>query len=260
MKFKNKYGIITNYQTYGDKSKPAVLLIHGIWADYLMWEPQTKVLSENGFWVITPDMIWHWHSSKVKKIKLKDWDNQIIELLNYLKIKKSYFVWVSMGWVIVQHFAANNPKYVKKILISDSFGELKWLTEKSLWLSQIVGFNIFKLFGEKSFAKLMASSYKQDFAKQARNYLTKTLFKANLDQLILARKAINKIDILEKLKNSKVKGLVVVGENFGNKFIEMNRKIANAMDCKLKTIPNSMDPSNLVNPQEFNKILLKFLK
>jgi hypothetical protein len=53
----------------------------------------------------------------------------------------------------------------------------------------------------------------------------------------------------------------MVGDQFGEWFIEINRKIAGAMPrSKFVVLENAMDPSNLVNPVDFNREVLKFLR
>ena len=51
---------------------------------------------------------------------------------------------------------------------------------------------------------------------------------ADFDQLLLARKAINKIDVIERLKGFDRPALVLVGDEFGKNFVEINKKIADA--------------------------------
>jgi hypothetical protein len=55
--------------------------------------------------------------------------------------------------------------------------------------------------------------------------------------------------------------LVMVGDQFGESFIEINRKIAAGIKgSKFVVLSESMDPSNLVNPTAFNHQALAFLQ
>ena len=51
----------------------------------------------------------------------------------------------------------------------------------------------------------------------------------------------------------------MVGSEFGKSFIKVNKKIADSLGTELVILQNSMDPSNLVNPDEFNQNVLEFL-
>ena len=102
--------------------------------------------------------------------------------------------------------------------------------------------------------------YKATYATLAQNYFEQISLNVDLNQMILARKAINRIDVLEKLKSITIPALVIVGADFGKSFIEINRKIADSFpNSEFVVLEKSIDPSNLVNPAEFDKQVLKFL-
>jgi 3-oxoadipate enol-lactonase len=84
---------------------------------------------------------------------------------------------------------------------------------------------------------------------------------ADFDQLIMARRAINQIDAIGKIDGARIPTLVLVGDQFGLSFVEINRKIANGIKgSSFVVLKNSMDPSNLVNPDGFNRFVLDFLR
>jgi hypothetical protein len=106
----------------------------------------------------------------------------------------------------------------------------------------------------------MASAYKAPYAKQAREYFEQISPQANFEQLILARKAINQIDAIGKIDGQQIPTLVLVGEEFGKAFIEINEKIAKSIDnSQFLVLRQSLDPSNLVNPTAFNREVLQFI-
>ena len=251
----------TYIEEVGNSNNEAVLLLHGIGADHKMWEPQLPVFAENGYYVLAPDLLGHGKSSKVNTLELSDWEDQINELLRHKNVSKCHLVGVSMGGVIAQSYAMNNPEKVSRLVLSDTFGELKTVQEKLLGFSQVVGFRIYKLLGGKMLAKGMVSAYKAPFAVQAKEYFSQVSLNVDFDQLILARKAINKIDAVGKIDGDRIPTLVLVGDQFGQSFVEINRKIANGIRGSIfMVLKNSMDPSNLVNPDDFNQVVLQFLQ
>jgi len=110
--------------------------------------------------------------------------------------------------VIAQSYAINNPDKVNKLVLSDTFGELKTIQEKLLGFSQVIGFRIYKLLRGKMLAKRMASAYKAPFAERAKEYFSQVSLNVDFDQLILARKAINKIDAIGKIDGARIPTLV----------------------------------------------------
>ena len=259
----NPDGTQTYYKTFGDRAdstSPTLLLLHGIGADCDMWQPQMHKYSLQGYHVIVPDLFGHGLSSKLSNINLSDWHNQINWLLEYNKVEKCILIGASMGGVIAQSFVVAHPQMVEKIIIADSFGELRTFKEKMLGFSAVIGFNLFKILGKKILSRGMRSTYKATYAALAQDYFSLVSLNVDLHQMVLARKAINRIDVLDKLKSITIPALVIVGADFGQSFIEINRKIADSFpNSEFVILEKSIDPSNLVNPVEFDKYVLKFL-
>lgn len=252
---------VTNFETYGDKSCTPILLIHGLGADLSAWHNQIQEFPKKGYFVIAMDMYGHGESSNLESDNLEEWNIQIVSLLEYLKIDKIVICGVSMGGVIAQNFTITHSEKIMALIVSDSFAELKTINEKLLGISQIIGFKIFKVLGRKIFAKAMADAYKEEFASTARKYMYNQSLKADFSQLLKARKAINRINVLSHLKNLTIPCLVTVGICFGKTFINVNQKIAHAIpNSQFIQLENSMDPSPLVNPNAFNFEVIRFLR
>ncbi len=261
MNVKNTDGTETVYSAFGHATNEVIVLLHGIGGDRKMWQPQVEEFASNGFYVLVPDLLGHGQSSKMKQLTLQDWENQIRDLLRVHQHESCILVGVSLGGVIAQSFAVHHPSMVSQLVLSDTFAELKSPIEKVLGCSQVIGFWIFKLLGAAAMAKGMASTYKAPFAKQAKDYFVNVSLEADFDQLILSRRAINRIDVIEELRELNIPTLVMVGDRFGDFFIAINRKIADAVEgSKFVVLNNAMDPSNLVNPIRFNQEVLAFLK
>ena len=258
----NPDGTQTHYKTFGSFSpnKATLLLLHGIGADCDMWQPQIQKYSLQGYHVLVPDLFGHGLSSKLSNTNLSDWNNQIIWLLEHQNVEKCTLIGASMGGVIAQSFVVSYPHKVEKIIIADSFGELSTFKEKILGFSAVIGFKLFKILGKKILSQGMHFTYKAEYAALAQDYFERVSLNVDLNQIVLARKAINRIDVLDKLKSITIPALVIVGADFGQSFIEINRKIADSFpNSEFVILEKSIDPSNLVNPAEFDKHVLNFL-
>jgi pimeloyl-ACP methyl ester carboxylesterase len=260
MVIENADGTTTWFQQAGGPEHPAMVLLHGIGADHEMWAPQMTAFADAGYFVLAPDLLGHGRSSKVKTLALSDWNRQIDNLLRQKGLERCILIGVSMGGVIAQSHAIHAPEKVSRLILCDTFGELKTFREKALGAAQVWGFRLYKLLGRKMMARGMASAYKQPFAHQARDYFIRKSMTVDFDQLILARKAINRIDAIGKIDGERIPALVMAGDGFGEAFIEVNRKIATGIEgAKFVVLKNAMDPSNLVNPPAFNRETLAFL-
>lgn len=249
------------YETYGSQSDVPLLLLHGIGADHNMWEPQINTYPKQGYFLVVPDLRGHGKSSKVDNLSLEDWSKDLIELLDELGLKKASVAGVSMGGIIAQHLAIHYPDRLDRLILSDTFSELRTFSEKLMGTSQTIGFMMFKMLGRQRFAKMMASAYKKPYAHIARNYFFDVSLRADFHQLMLARKVINRIHLLDQLKNITAPTLVMAGKEFGNQLVNLNQEIARRIPtARFKILDQAMDPSNLVDPDSFDHEVLTFLR
>lgn len=238
-----------------------MLLLHGLGADHSMWKPQLQTYAEAGYQLLVPDLFGHGLSSKLPHLSLDGWHHQLNWLLDDHHVEQCNLIGVSMGGVIAQSYAVKYPQRVKKMVISDSFGELRTWQERLLGLSQVIGLRLFQLFGKRGLAKGLTSAYKAAYTHNARDYFAQMSLSLDLGQMILARKAINRINVLKDLNDITIPTLVLVGAAFGQTFIGINRKIAEALpNSEFVVLRQAMDPSNLVNPVAFDRQVLRFFK
>ncbi|MDJ0702438.1 MAG: alpha/beta hydrolase [Leptolyngbyaceae cyanobacterium MO_188.B28] len=249
----------TDYTQASQRTAKTLLLLHGIGADHAMWQPQMRTYAEAGFHLLVPDLFGHGRSSKFSHFKLSDWHRQINWLLAHHEVENCTLIGASMGGVIAQSFVVEYPHVVEKLIISDSFGELYTFKEKLLGVSQIIGFSLAKILGKQFLAKGVCSIYQASYAQAAQDYFRQVSLKVDLNQMIRVRRAINRIDVLEQLQDIVIPALVIVGADLGQSFITINQKIADALpNAEFVILERAMDPSNLVNPVEFDQQVFRF--
>lgn len=127
-----------NYDTFGDKKNPAILLIMGLACQMIFWKDEfCQNLASKGFFVIRFDNRDIGLSSKMVDLpipnimrltaalqqgghpevpyKLSDMAKDTIELLDALQIEKFHVVGVSMGGMIAQTMAIEYPNRIKTL-------------------------------------------------------------------------------------------------------------------------------------------------
>jgi pimeloyl-ACP methyl ester carboxylesterase len=124
-------GIEIEYETFGDPSNPAILLIMGLGIQMLGWqEAFCQMLVDRGYFVIRFDNRDVGLSSKIEggpepnvmqlmagdyssaSYRLTDMANDAVGLLDALDIDKAHVVGVSMGGMIAQTMAIEHPDRV----------------------------------------------------------------------------------------------------------------------------------------------------
>ena len=105
-----------NYYFFNKKSSIPIVFIHGVGLDHQMWDKQVDYLSE--FSILTYDLLGHGKTPSNKdKLNLKDFSNQLLELLDHLKIEKINLVGFSLGSLIALDFSSHFQNKVEKLIL-----------------------------------------------------------------------------------------------------------------------------------------------
>jgi len=127
-----------NYDSFGDKSHPAIVLIMGLATQMIYWDEQfCKLLASQGFWVIRFDNRDNgkstWLDSNPPPTSLalltnavfkrpigatyllSDMMNDTVGLLDALHLESAHIVGASMGGMIAQEIAIHHPHRVKTL-------------------------------------------------------------------------------------------------------------------------------------------------
>mgnify|MGYP003974418209 FL=1 len=128
----NVNGVSIEYDTFGDKNNPAIVLIMGLGVQMIGWDSEfTKMLSDNGYYVIRFDNrdvgLSQWFDDdgmpdvmqgftdflEGKPVKasysLDDMADDTVGLLDHLGIEKAHICGVSMGGAITQVIGYKHP-------------------------------------------------------------------------------------------------------------------------------------------------------
>jgi pimeloyl-ACP methyl ester carboxylesterase len=127
-----------NYDSFGDKSHPAIVLIMGLATQMIYWDEEfCKLLASQGYWVIRFDNRDIGKSTWLDSLPapsvgallanavfkrslgaaylLSDMMNDTLGLLDALGIESAHIVGVSMGGMIAQEIAIHHPHRVKTL-------------------------------------------------------------------------------------------------------------------------------------------------
>ncbi len=92
------------------------IFIHGVGLNHTMWKLQKDYFNKKSN--VYYDLLNHGKTKKkYNEINFKNFNNQIIELISYLNIKKFNLIGFSLGALIAQHFASNYNDRINKLII-----------------------------------------------------------------------------------------------------------------------------------------------
>lgn len=114
-------GVELNIQTYGNRSKPALIFSNSLGTNLSMWQPQVEAL-ESDYFIISYDTRGHGESSTSgsNRWTIADLGRDVITVLSFLDIDKASFCGISMGGLTGQWLGVNEPSRFNKIIVSNT--------------------------------------------------------------------------------------------------------------------------------------------
>ena len=112
-------GIRVHYQEAGEKSNPALVLIHGFASSTLVWSKVFLALAAAGFHVIAVDLLGFGYSGKPRngEYTIAGQACFLMSLLERLGINRATFVGSSYGGAVAATCALDHPERVDKLVL-----------------------------------------------------------------------------------------------------------------------------------------------
>ncbi|MDO5649506.1 MAG: alpha/beta hydrolase [Gallicola sp.] len=246
---------------YNDFGKGDVLVfLHGLGADKDMFDPQIEHF-RNKYRIIISDQRGNGQSQtldvEVGRV-LDIQSDDLFLLLNSLKIKNCVLIGVSYGGVLAYHFLLKYPEKVSGLVVCDSFSDTiaETLLEKANM--KFIKLSL-PLYHAKKF---LTFSLKLAYRKwpQASEYFNRKFVNLRSKEVILQRKALNEADYTKRLHEINIPVLGIVGDRAHILIKLMKRSFKEIKNSRLVILKDSIDPSNLCQPEEFNLLVEDFLK
>jgi pimeloyl-ACP methyl ester carboxylesterase len=115
-------GRAVNYLEYGDRSKPTVMLVHGLAGCWQNWLANVIGLSEN-FHVVALDLPGFGHSeSPADGISIPGYANCVAGLLDHLEVPAAFVIGNSMGGMTALQLALDHPTRVERLVLVSPAG------------------------------------------------------------------------------------------------------------------------------------------
>jgi pimeloyl-ACP methyl ester carboxylesterase len=118
-------GIRLHYVTWGQFSQPerAVLLVHGLTHNHLIWSELGPHLAKNGWYLIAPDLRGRgWSDKPPHGFGIPYHVNDLLVLCDSLGLPRVHFVGHSLGALIGYFFAAVYPHRLNRFVAVDAGG------------------------------------------------------------------------------------------------------------------------------------------
>ena len=234
-----------------------IVFVHGVGLTYEIWQPQLDFF--NGYSNLSYDILGHGKSSLTKQnISFDDFSDQLIELINELKIEKIHLVGFSIGSLIARNFATKYNDRLQSLILLGS------IYKRSEQQQKIVN----ERFNQaKKELKLSRQALKRWFTDKYLENNPDTYEK--ISSILSANNMANFLKVYElfvRHKNDEdfekiyCKTLVMTGENDIGSTIEMSQKLNDLIkNSELKIIKGGKHLCGIECADDVNLTIKKFI-
>ena len=234
-----------------DSSGIPTVFIHGVGLDHTMWQPQKKHFHDKN--VIFYDLLNHGRSKKgYKELKFNNFTEQLIQLVNFLKIKKFNLIGFSIGALIAQHFTSEYYEKINKLIIIASVYKR---SEKQK--TKVKNRYKMALDGDSITVDSINRWFNPEYLKKnpdVYSYFYSILERKNVDDFLPAYKLfVESDDYILDFSNFHMQTLIMTGENEIGSTPEMSKMLGKQINnSKIYIIPKakhlaSFEKADLVN-------------
>ena len=242
-----------------------VLLIHGHPFDRTLWHPQTSRLDPGAFRFIAPDLRGFGESSPASgTVMLDDYAEDLRELLLGLELPPAVIAGVSMGGQIAMELLRTAPELVGGLVLSDTFCETDTpeVREWRLNLADRLEAEGMDGYAHESLERMMAPDNVRSSPDVAATLLAMMRNAPPAGAAAALRGRAVRRDYTDVLSATTLPVLVIVGED---DHFDADASRASTMHdlvkgSELEVIRGAGHLPNLERPDEFNRILDRFLR
>tara|TARA_E500000081_G_scaffold124806_1_gene131095 strand:+ start:621 stop:1403 length:783 start_codon:yes stop_codon:yes gene_type:complete len=235
-----------------------IVFIHGVGLTYEIWQPQLDFFKN--YSNVSYDILGHGKSSLTKKnISFDDFSDQLIELINELKIDKIHLVGFSIGSLIARNFATKYNDRLQSLILLGS------IYKRSEQQQEIVNQRFEQA---KKELKLSRQALNRWFTDKYLENNPGTYEK--ISSILLGNNMVNFLKVYElfvKHKNDEdfekinTKTLIMTGEYDIGSTIEMSKQLNNVIkDSELKIIKDGKHLCGIECADEVNFSIKNFVE
>ena len=216
-----------NFYSFIDNNSTPLVFIHGVGLNHQMWEPQIKYLEE--FSTITYDLLGHGKTPFNKEeITLNDFCDQLLSLLEFLKIKKFNLIGFSLGSLIALEFASRFQDRLRSLtLIGTTYKRTD--NERTLVIDRFNQAKLNKPISKQALKRWFSDEYLK-MNPEVYGQFTKILNKEPKDHsnFLKAYKLFAYYqDEIKKIKKISTKTLIMTGSEDSGSTVDMSKALSN---------------------------------
>ena len=241
-----------------------VTFVHGAGGSSAIWHKQIKDFKKE-YNILLIDLRGHGKSKNKIYDKLKSYtfdsiSDEIIEVLDYLKILKTHFIGISLGTIIIREIAERFPQRCKSLILGGAVMKLNFRGQVLMRLGVLLKSVIPYLLLYKFFAIIIMPRKKH---RESRNLFineAKKLYQKEFKRWFTLVSEVNPLLSLFRIKDSGIPTLYIMGEEDHMFLPSITKLVRNHVSSMLYIIPECGHVVNVERPQIFNRQVINYLR
>jgi 3-oxoadipate enol-lactonase len=257
MPFHESDGVRVRYELSGPAGAPMIVFSNSLGTNLALWEPQRPAL-EKSFRMLRYDTRGHGQSSvAVGPYTIEQLGNDVVRLLDALKIERAHLCGISMGGLIGQWLGINAPERVDRLMLCSTGAKIG---TAEMWNARIeaIGKNGVKPMAAAILERWLTPEFRARDGAAAATAL-RMLEESSPEGYAANCAAIRDADLRERVGGIRARTMVITGAKDPATPPALGRALA-------ESIPGAkyveLEGSHIINVEareEFNRALTEFL-
>jgi len=254
-----------HFKTYEHStSKEWVTFVHGAGGSSSIWYKQVKEF-QRSFNVLLIDLRGHGNSKgmglkNISKYTFRSVSNDVIEVIDHLKIKSSHFVGISLGTIIIRELAEIRPKVIASMIMGGAILKMNFGSQLLMRAGFVLKSLVPYILLYKLFAFVIMPRKKQ---RESRNLFireAKKLYQKEFIKWFGLTTTVNPILRLFRSKDPLIPTLYVMGEEDHMFLPSIKMTVSKHTSAKLAVIEDCGHVVNVDKPNIFNGIVIDWIR
>lgn len=263
-------GLTTDYELTG--SGTPIVFVHGGWMSADMWDPQVDFFGEE-YQVLTYDIRGHGRTggSAESTYSIDRFVEDLRELVEALSLDTPILCGLSLGGMIAQTYANRYPDDVRGLVLAGAMQSFPPLpvtrSQQEVLFPRAALYPSMYLVGSRSYFRLLLQGIQLAqggrpwiaIDDEVRRYATDEVRRIRTTEFVKIFDAMYEFDTRGDLEIA-APTLVLTGDHEAPPVVAQSDRLVETIDDATRaTIPDAGHLSNLDNPDEFNRVLDRFL-
>lgn len=254
-----------NHTTYKHKTATQwVTFVHGAGGSSSIWFKQLRSFGAQ-FNVLVLDLRGHGNSKPAlkdafnKKYTFDSITNDILEVINHLNIKKSHFVGISLGTILIRNLAEKHPERVQSMIMGGAIMKLNFRSQILIKLGVIFKSVVPYMMLYKFFAFIIMPRKNHKKSRLLFVNEAKKLYQKEFVRWFKLTSEINPLLRFFRAKDIKIPTLYVMGAEDHLFLPSIKNVVAKHVKSSLYVVKNCGHVVNVEQPELFNTRTIKFI-